>query len=86
MSSGKIEQRMAAVLLILMESYGTSIRDGMQVSVPLTRQDLSKMAGITVETAIRILSKWQKQGILRTDRNLLTIHQPALLSDTLIAS
>lgn len=79
MSSGKIEQRLAAVLLILVDSYGNDSENGVALSVPLTRQDLGEMAGTTVETAIRVMSKWQKSGVLTTNHQWITIQDVRLL-------
>lgn len=84
MASNKVEQRIAAVLLILMDSYGDKTDKGIQISVPLTRQDLSEMAGTTVETSIRIMSKWQKAGILSTDHQVITIVDSSALDELLI--
>ena len=84
MSSGKIEQRLAAVLLILMDSYGKPYGKGMQIAVPLTRQDLSEMAGTTTETAIRIMSRWQKDGWINTEKQLITIVDEQSISATLV--
>ena len=85
MSTGKVEQRIAAVLLILADSYGVSQSDGMRIAVPLTRQDLSEMAGTTVETSIRVMSRFQKDGILATDKQLITILDQAALSESLVS-
>jgi CRP/FNR family transcriptional regulator len=73
MSSGRVEERLAAVLFVLAESYGERDVEGLCLQVPLTRQDLSEMAGTTVETTIRVMSRWQKQGILRTDSRVIRI-------------
>lgn len=83
MSSGKIECRLAAVLLILMGSYGKEASKGTILSVPLTRQDLAEMAGTTVETAIRVMSKWQKAKVLTTDHQRITICDTAYLEQML---
>ena len=83
MSMGRMEQRLAAVLLILMDSYGQAQKVGTRIEVPLTRQDLAEMAGTTVETAIRVMSKLQKEGILKTDRQIITILDELSLSETL---
>jgi len=64
MTTGRVEERIAAVLLILAESYGTTTESGLRIDVPLTRQDIAEMAGVTVETAIRTLSKWRKDGLV----------------------
>jgi len=73
LSSGTVEKRIAAVLLILAESYGNRVAKRVQLTVPLTRQDLAEMAGTTVETAIRVMSKWQKDGLVFTEHQVITL-------------
>lgn len=78
-SSGRVEERIAAVLTLLIANYGQVVDAGITIPIPLTRQDLSEMAGTTVETTIRVLSKWQKLGIIRTDKQRVTVcDEPAL--------
>jgi len=85
MSANKVEQRVAAVLFILMESYGRSNSKGaIRLSVPLTRQDISEMAGTTVETCIRVMSKWQKSGLVTTDKQVITIRDVEGLQAVLV--
>lgn len=85
MSSGKIEQRIAAVLLILSESYGrTGKLGGIRLSVPLTRQDIAEMAGTTVETCIRVMSKWQKAEIVTTEHQVITVRDVEALNAALL--
>jgi CRP-like cAMP-binding protein len=71
--SGRVDGRIAAVLLWLVESYGVRNEDGWTLTIPLTRQELAYLAGTTVETAIRVLSAWQRNGWLRTAHRTLTI-------------
>lgn len=79
LSSGSVEERLAAVLFILADSYGIGSGSHIKINVPLTRQDLSEMAGTTVESAIRVMSKWQKEGIVSTEHQMITIcRQPEL--------
>lgn len=71
LSVGTVEQRVAAVLLALSRSFGQDVGDGILIDVPLTRQDISECAGTTVESTIRVISKWQKQGWVETqDKHL----------------
>ncbi|HRX04242.1 MAG TPA: helix-turn-helix domain-containing protein, partial [Anaerolineae bacterium] len=42
----------------------------------LTRQDLADMTGTTVETAIRVMSRFRKQGWITTQRGRVVIKQP----------
>jgi CRP/FNR family transcriptional regulator len=85
MSSGKVEQRIAAVLLILGETYGRKGKlGGIRLNVPLTRQDVAEMAGTSVETCIRVMSKWQKLEIVTTERQVITIRDIDAVSALLL--
>lgn len=66
LSIGTVEQRVAAVLLVLTRSFGHETPEGVVLNVPLTRQEISELAGTTVESTIRVMSKWQKQGWVAT--------------------
>jgi CRP-like cAMP-binding protein len=73
MSSGRVEERLAAILFILAESYGTRKGKHLTLNVPLTRQEISEMAGTTVESTIRTMSRWQKEGLISTDKQIITV-------------
>lgn len=77
LSSGTAEQRLAAVLLSLAESYGTSKEQGLSLDVPLTRQSLAEMTGLTTETTIRVLSKWTQERLIATDHQQITLLRPS---------
>jgi CRP/FNR family transcriptional regulator len=73
-STGTVESRVAAVLVMLAESYGRPTEaDAVVIDVPLTRQDVAEMAGTTVESTIRVMSKWQKAGLVETQSKFITI-------------
>jgi CRP/FNR family transcriptional regulator len=59
-----VEARLAAALLRLAEREGTKTTNGFTLPFHLTRQSLADMTGTTVETAIRILSRWTRDGLL----------------------
>ncbi|KAA0225691.1 MAG: CRP-like cAMP-activated global transcriptional regulator [Fimbriimonadales bacterium] len=71
--SGRVDQRIAAVLMILSESYGEEVEGGIRINVPLTRQDVADMTGTTVESAIRTMSRWQKDGLIQTDHHYVVL-------------
>jgi len=73
MSSGKVSERIAAVLFILADSYGRPGTGGLEVRVPLTRQDIADLAGTTVESTIRVMSRWQKAGLISTEHRMVTL-------------
>lgn len=72
-----VEQRLARVLLGLAGKLGEE-RDGVVV-LAVTRQELADMVGTTVETAIRVTSKWQRAGVVGSARNALSILDPTAL-------
>jgi CRP/FNR family transcriptional regulator len=73
MSSGRVDERIAAILFILAESYGERHGQALTLQVPLTRQEISEMAGTTVESCIRTMSRWQKEKLITTDHQVVTI-------------
>jgi CRP-like cAMP-binding protein len=63
----KVERRVARVVLRMANTAGERLEDGsVRISVPLSRQDIADMAGTVIETAIRTLSKFQRQGLIET--------------------
>jgi CRP/FNR family transcriptional regulator len=81
LSSGRVAERMAAVMTILMDTYGERRGSGVRLTVPLTRQDLAELTGTTVETAIRVMSRWQKEGVISTERQIITVLREDVLGE-----
>ncbi len=75
LSVDPVEARLAAALLKLAEREGTRGKAGEGVTLPfhLTRQSLADMTGTTVETTIRILSRWLRDGLLVDDGGRLVL-------------
>ncbi len=73
LAAERVEARMARVLFKLAERTGTLAAGGIRLGVQLTRQDLADMVGCTLETAIRVLSRWQKEGLIKTEEGRITI-------------
>jgi CRP-like cAMP-binding protein len=61
----RVEQRIASILLKLAEKMGTSQKEGITLNLSLTRQDLADMAGTTVETTIRVMSRFTKKKLIK---------------------
>ena len=68
-----VEARLAATLLRLATREGTRSDKGVTLPFHLTRQSLADMTGTTVETAIRILSRWLRDGVLDDDGGRLVL-------------
>ncbi len=67
MCAGSVQQRLAMLMLDLNGRFGDELEDGaLIVQVPLSRLDLAMWVGATIETVIRVMSRWQKEGVLET--------------------
>jgi CRP/FNR family transcriptional regulator len=77
----RVEQRIARVLLKLAESAGSDAPEGRVIEMPLTRQDVADMTGTTVETAIRVMSKFRRSGLIRTRRGKVVLVEISQLTD-----
>lgn len=74
LGAGSVEERIAHVLLRLGEKFGEKKRDvGLLIQAPLTRDDLAAMSGTTTETASRVMSQLQKEGLIRSGRGWVAI-------------
>jgi CRP/FNR family transcriptional regulator len=69
----RVEQRIARTLLKLGETAGSEVPDGRVIEMPLTRQDVADMTGTTVETAIRVMSRLRRAGLIRTRRGKVVL-------------
>jgi CRP/FNR family transcriptional regulator len=67
----RVEQRLARMLLTLAEKIGQR-RDRLTV-LSVTRQELADMIGTTVETTIRVTSRWQQTGLIRSSRHQIAL-------------
>ncbi len=64
-SAGSVPQRLAALLLYLARRFGAAPAAGAwSVPLAISRAELAALAGTTVETTIRTLSRWRRQGLI----------------------
>ena len=86
LSAGSVEARLATLLLKLYEQFGDDFDDGTwRIGVPLSRQELADMVSTSFETGIRVLSRWEREGLVETDADgfiLRDLSRLAELGDT----
>lgn len=83
MATQQVEQRVANALLRLINQTGRKVGSGIEIDFPISRQDLSEMTGTTLHTVSRLLSAWEKQGLVESGRKRITVcdpHQLVILS------
>jgi CRP-like cAMP-binding protein len=71
----RVERRIARTILRLANKTGTRTARGIEIGVPLSRQDLADLCGTTLSTASRTLSAWHRKGIIIAGRERVTIRQ-----------
>ncbi|MFI5372928.1 MAG: Crp/Fnr family transcriptional regulator [Candidatus Eisenbacteria bacterium] len=69
----RVETRIAALFVSLAERLGRATRDGTEVPLKLSRQEVAAMVGTTVETAIRVMSQWGREGLVVTGEGRFVI-------------
>jgi CRP/FNR family transcriptional regulator len=80
--TGSVEVRIARLFSTLAERIGEKTAEGVFIPIALSRQEVADLVGTTVETAIRILSRWQKEGVVDTEKKGFRIRDPAALAAT----
>lgn len=81
LSTATADARLARILLDLAERFGDELEDG-SVLIPLrvTRAQLAALVGATVETTIRTLSRWTRDGHIVSDEHGIVLKHPAELA------
>ncbi len=78
-AGGRVETRFAHLFLKLSDRMGRTERGGVFIPMPLSRQDLADLTGTTIETCIRIMSRWGKESLVLTEKNGFVVKdRPAL--------
>jgi len=78
-AGGRVETRFAHLFLKLADRMGRPHPGGRFVPMPLSRQELADLTGTTIETCIRIMSRWSKEGIVATERDGFLVKDAAAL-------
>jgi len=80
LSAGTVEARLAYVLDRLNRRFGDDFDDGTaRIQLSLSRSELAELASTSFEAAIRVLSRWQREGLVTADGGGLTLRDPARL-------
>ncbi|MCK4980522.1 MAG: Crp/Fnr family transcriptional regulator [Candidatus Delongbacteria bacterium] len=64
MAFEKVERRIARHLIKFANNTGEQLKEGLKLGVKLSRQEIANLTGTTIETAIRVMSKFKKEKII----------------------
>lgn len=76
-----VEQKVASAVLRLMEQHGRNTDTGVQIAFRVTRKIISEMTGSTLHTVSRLLSRWERQRILRSAHRHIHVLDPVRLEN-----
>jgi len=79
LATERVEQRIAHTIVRLSRQAGRRTARGIEIAIPLSRQDLAEMSGTTLHTVSRTLSAWEEQGIVNCGRRRVVVSDPQKL-------
>lgn len=80
LSTEEVERRVAHAVLRLASQGGRKEAGGIRIDFPISKQDIAEMTGTTLHTVSRILSAWERAGLVQGGRQKLLIREPHRLS------
>ncbi|MDQ2705271.1 MAG: Crp/Fnr family transcriptional regulator, partial [Pseudomonadota bacterium] len=80
LSTETVERRIAHTLLRLAQQAGRRTAQGIEISFPLSRQDIAELTGTTLHTVSRTLSSWEKDGIVSSAHRHIVLCLPDALA------
>jgi CRP-like cAMP-binding protein len=67
-SRAGVEARVAAILLELADDFGTPAPGGVRLDLPLSQEDLARLAGTTRESCSSTVAAFAREGLVRGGR------------------
>lgn len=80
LSTKLVEQRIACALVRMIGQSGRVVPGGVEIGFPITRQNVADMTGTTLHTVSRLLSDWEKRGLVESRRCRIVVTDAARLS------
>lgn len=76
LATERVEQRVANALVRLAGQAGVKSSKEAGIELSFSRQEVAEMTGSTLYTVSRLLSEWERQGIIETGRERIRILKP----------
>jgi CRP-like cAMP-binding protein len=76
LATERVGQRVANTLIRLAGQTGVRSEKDAGIVLSFSRQDVAEMTGTTLYTVSRLLSEWERQGIIETGRERIKIIKP----------
>jgi len=76
LATERVEQRVANALVRLAGQSGIKSDQEAGIELSFSRQDVAEMTGTTLYTVSRLLSDWERKGIIKTGREKILVLNP----------
>jgi len=68
-----IDRNLALLLIALAHKYGEKDKAGIVLDLPISRQTIAEMLGVSIETLMRVLKRFRERNLITTSQSLITI-------------
>jgi len=72
LATERVARRVARALLRLARTAGRRTDRGVEIDLPLTREDIARLSGTTLFTVSRLMADWEEAGIVESGRERVT--------------
>ena len=76
-----IDRNLALLLIALANKYGDKKRDGIVLDLPISRQTMAEMLGVSIETLMRALKRFRERRLIATSQSQITLIDTESLKD-----
>jgi CRP/FNR family transcriptional regulator len=80
-AGARVETRFAHLFLKLADRVGRPRDGAIFIPMVLSRQELADLTGTTIETCIRLMSRWAKEGVMETEKDGFLLVERSALED-----
>jgi CRP/FNR family transcriptional regulator len=85
LAAGSVDARLAQLLISLYDRFGDELEDESQlIPIVLSRRELSQLISTTLETVIRIMTRWEREGIVSTTSSGFIIKQREVVNQIIV--
>ena len=68
-----MDRNLALLLMALANKYGEKSAEGIVLDLPISRQTMAEMLGISIETLMRALKRFRERNLIATSQSQITI-------------
>ena len=82
LATNDVDVRIASLIMELKDKYGYETKEGIEIKLPITREEMSNYTGVTRETISRKLKKFEEDGIIKLvgNKKILIVDEEGLES------